>query len=173
MTYSLIKPKVKPLISKLSKYWLYFIAFVVILMIVFNFFILIKTHFMKMHITSMQKLQLEYEQKILNLDNNAKRILEEKGMIEEIFASNEMLKNEIQNNFNQVPDEITLSKIELDKNSLIIYGTTPSKDLFNFVLALPLKARYDTSDTVFYLNKQGVYRFVSTNKINQDKYNEQ
>lgn len=173
MTYSLIEPKVKPLFSLFTRLWLGFIGFVVALMFVFDFFTIVRTGMMSSDIDSMKDMQLEYEKKTDMVDSSIKKILNEKGVVEEIIASNETLKNEIRNNFNQVPDQITLTKVKMDTDSLILYGSTPSKDLYNFVLALPLRARYDSSDTVFYLNKKGWYRFVSTNKLNNiESYNE-
>lgn len=173
MTYSLIEPKIKPLFSMFTRLWLSFIGFVVVLMLIFDFFTVIRTKMMNSHINSIKEIELEYEKKTNMISESIKKILHEKSIVEEIVASNEMLKNEIKNNFNQVPDQITLTKVEMDINSLILYGSTPSKDLYNFVLALPLRARYDSSNTVFYLNKKGWYRFVSTNKINNaESYNE-
>ena len=37
--------------------------------------------------------------------------------------------------------------------------------MFNFLLAAPLKSIFHTSNTTFYLTKEGWYNFVSINKI--------
>ena len=71
----------------------------------------------------------------------------------------------MKNLFDLVPDQITLKKVEMDRNSLVLYGVTPTQDAFNFLLAAPLKSIFHTSQTTFYLSPQGWYNFVSTNKI--------
>lgn len=165
MSYSFIKPKVKPMLSLLSKLWIYFIGFIVILMLLINTFTITKTAIMKSDITNMKDLQNKYE--LQSMQNQAKidTILQKRELTEGIYASNEILKNSMKNLFDLVPDQITLSKVIMNKNSLILYGTTPSKDAFNFLLASPLRSIFNTSSTVFYLNKKGWYKFVSTNKI--------
>ena len=89
----------------------------------------------------------------------------EKALAEEIFSNNTLLKESMKNLFDLVPDQITLKKVEMDRNSLVLYGVTPTQDAFNFLLAAPLKSIFHTSQTTFYLTPQGWYNFVSTNKI--------
>lgn len=171
--YSFIKPKLKPLFSSLTKLWLGFIGVIVLVMLIFNTLISLKLHSMKKEISSMKNSQESFDKKSMIADIRTEKILFQKGMVEDIYASNEMLKASINNLFDLVPDQITLSKVLMEQNSLILYGTTPSKDTYNFLLASPLRSIFNTSNTVFYLNKMGWYRFVSTNKIqNQDSFNE-
>ncbi len=92
-------------------------------------------------------------------------ILRQKALAEEIFSNNTLLKESMKNLFDLVPDQITLKKVEMERNSLILYGVTPTQDTFNFLLAAPLKSIFHTSNTNFYLTKEGWYNFVSFNKI--------
>ena len=92
-------------------------------------------------------------------------ILRQKALSEEIFSNNTLLKESMKNLFDLVPDQITLKKVQMEKNSLILYGVTPTQDTFNFLLAAPLKSIFHTSNTTFYLTKEGWYNFVSINKI--------
>lgn len=92
-------------------------------------------------------------------------ILRQKALAEEIFSNNTLLKESMKNLFDLVPDQITLKKVEMERNSLILYGVTPTQDTFNFLLAAPLKSIFHTSNTNFYLTKEGWYNFVSVNKI--------
>ncbi len=166
MSYSFIKPKLKPIFSPFSKLWLSFIGLIFSIMMIFNIFILAKTTFMKSDIEDMTKQSVQAQKKIKKANFNIKLITQEKLVAEEIFASNEVLKDSMKNLFDLVPDQITLSKVLMEKNSLILYGSTPSKDIYNFLLASPLRSIFSTSQTAFYLNKNGWYHFVSTNKIN-------
>lgn len=124
-------------------------------------------------INGMQQTQKNFNTKSSLADARTQKILSQKELVEDIYASNEILKASMKNLFDLVPDQITLSKVIMEKNSLILYGTTPSKDTYNFLLASPLRSIFNTSNTVFYLNELGWYRFVSTNKIaNQETFNE-
>jgi len=165
LKYSFIKPGKKELIDTTSKMWLIFIAFVAIFL--FSFDLLIK-----FKINSLNKQRVQNIAKISNFKSQTKEIQkeivflnQEKSTAEDIYASNTILKNSIKNLFDLVPDQITLSQVIMKKNSLTLYGITPSKDTFNFLLGSPLKSIFQSSNTIFYLNDNGWYRFVSINKI--------
>lgn len=173
MIYSFIKPKLKPLISQLSKIWLIFIGFIVVIMLVFDIFAIIRTSFLNSGVKDFILTQEDISKEKTSIDGKIEKLLAEKNAVEGIYASNDILKKSLKNLFDLVPDQITLSKVQMDKNSLILYGSTPSKDTYNFLLASPLRSIFNTTNTTFYQNKKGWYRFVSTNKINNpDGFNE-
>ena len=91
-------------------------------------------------------------------------VKKQKALAEEVYASNTVLKESMKNLFDLVPDQITLSRVLMDKDSLIIYGITPSKDTYNFLLGSPLRSIFYSSNTLFYLRDDGWFRFVSVNK---------
>ncbi len=166
MSYSFIKPKLKPLLSPFSKLWITFILATLGLMVMLNISIVTKTAMMKYDIKSL-KMQAQQTNKKINKTNyHLTVIAKEKGVAEEIFASNEILKDSMKNLFDLVPDQITLSKVYMQKNSLIIYGSTPTKEAYNFLLGSPLRSIFNTSQVSFYLTQSGWYNFVSTNKFN-------
>ncbi len=165
MSYSFIKPRKKEFIDVVSKMWLFFIGFVIIFL--FSFDILIK-----IKINSLNEAKNEYISKIVKfkskmakIDKNIEFLNKEKIVADNIYSSNTILRDSIKNLFDLVPDQITLSKVDMKKDSLTIYGVTPSKDTFNFLLGSPLKSIFQSSNTIFYLNNDGWYKFVSINKI--------
>jgi len=165
LKYSFTEPNKKELIDTATKMWLGFIIFVVLFLFGFDFLI-------KYKINSLQKQRIENQSKIAelkvkikDLQKNIEFLNKEKAKAEDIYASNTILKNSIKNLFDLVPDQITLSKVIMKKDSLTLYGITPSKDTFNFLLGSPLKSIFQSSNTIFYLNDNGWYRFVSMNKI--------
>ena len=165
MRYSFIKPRSKEIIDNISKMWLAFIGLVVIILFGFNLLIKLKVH-------SLQKQTKNYIVKTKEADNIAKKLqkkilflTKEKSVADEIYASNNILKDSIKNLFDLVPDQITLHKVIMKKDALVLYGISPSKDTFNFLLGSPLKSIFQSSNTIFYLNSDGWYRFVSSNKI--------
>lgn len=165
MRYSFIAPKKKSFFSMFTKVWIVFISCVVLILGVFNTFIVYKISDYRVDASMIDQERMVLEKNIDDIDHQIGFILRQKAIAEEIYANNMVLKDSMKNLFDLVPDQITLNKVIMDKNSLIIYGTTPTKDTYNFLLAAPLKSIFHTSDTVFYLTDEGWYNFVSTNKI--------
>jgi hypothetical protein len=83
-----------------------------------------------------------------------------------------VLKDSIANLFDLVPERITLSRAELLQNGLILYGVTPNKDVYNFMLQAPLRSIFQKTYTSFYPSENGWLHFVSTNYINEDENEE-
>lgn len=173
MSHSFITPRLKPIFSLFSKLWIAFIGFSIAIMVIFDLFILYGINSHASQKNTQIKTREEYNKKIESNDAQIAFIRQQKAAAETVYASNSVLRDSMQNLFDLVPDQITLSRIIMEKNSLILYGQTPSKDTFNFLLASPLRSIFHTSNTVFYLNEDGWYRFISTNKIlDSDGFNE-
>ena len=165
MKLSFIKPREKPFLSLFARIWLGFIAAVSLMMIAFNLYIVFEISSFRENIVSLTNAREALEDKIDNTDDEIGAILRQKALSEEIFSNNVLLKESMKNHFDLVPDQITLTKVEMERNALILYGRTPTQDSFNFLLAAPLKSIFHKSNTSFYLTKEGWYNFVSTNKI--------
>jgi len=145
--------------------WVIFITLMSLFMIIFNFYIVIEMSSFKSGVVDLTKEREMLEQKIDEDDATIGLILRQKALSEEIFSNNTLLKESMKNLFDLVPDQITLKKVQMERNSLILYGISPTQDTFNFLLAAPLKSIFHTSNTTFYLTKEGWYNFVSINKI--------
>lgn len=148
-----------------TKIWLVFIASIFIFLNFFNLFVIYKNYNFKDSTKTLNSQRIMLEKKIDSIDQKIGFILRQKSFAEEIYANNIILRDSIKNLFDLVPDQITLSRVIMEKDSLIIYGITPTKDIFNFLLATPLKSIFHTSNTMFYLTDKGWYNFVSTNRI--------
>ena len=165
MRYSFIVPRPKPFISLFSKMWIGFIVVMSLFMMIFNLYLAFDISSFKTGIVDLTKQREALETKIDQDDEAIGLILRQKAVAEEIFSNNTLLKESMKNLFDLVPDQITLKKVEMERNSLILYGVSPTQDAFNFLLAAPLKSIFHTSNTTFYLTKEGWYNFVSVNKI--------
>ena len=86
---------------------------------------------------------------------------------EKIYTKNTVLKDSIANLFDLVPTRITLSQAKLLKNGLILYGITPNKDIYNFMLQAPLRSIFHRTYSSFYPAQNGWLNFVSTNYIDE------
>ena len=145
--------------------WIVFIALMSLFMLMFNFYIVFEMRSFKQGMIDLTKEREMLEVKIDENDAMIGSILRQKALAEDIFSNNTLLKDSMNNLFDLVPDQITLKKVEMERNSLILYGISPTQDTFNFLLAAPLKSIFHTSQTTFYLTKAGWYNFVSINKI--------
>lgn len=105
---------------------------------------------------------------IENMKNQIAYIEKQKDLSERIFTKNSVLKDSIANLFDLVPERITLSEAKLLKNGLILYGITPNKDIYNFMLQAPLRSIFHKTYSSFYPAGNGWLRFVSTNYIEQE-----
>lgn len=114
------------------------------------------------HIEKMRSEIADFESKIAFIER-------ERQLGEEIFTANTVLKESIKNLFDLVPERITLSRAELDKNALILYGVTPTKDIYEFMLHAPLRSIFHRSYSSFYPLENGWLRFVSTNYLDEEE----
>ncbi|MBL0686755.1 MAG: hypothetical protein JJV95_05325 [Sulfurospirillum sp.] len=164
MKLSFIAPRKKHYLKIFTKIWLSFILIITIMLNAFNMFVIYKNRDYQTTAKELDITRAIFEQSIDDTDKQISFVLRQKTAAEEIYANNIILKDSIKNLFDLVPDQITLKKVTMEKDSLVIYGETPTKDMYNFLLAAPLRSIFHTSNTMFYLTKKGWYNFISTNK---------
>jgi len=164
MRYSFIRPKPKQFIDSDTKIILIFLVVTIILTAGFTLFVMLKKDNFVDDTLSMQKSIAKYKKENRIYKKEIKRIERLVQKFEAIQTRNTLLKESIQNLFDLVPDQITLTKAILNKNGLVLYGVTPSKDVYNYLLQAPLKSVFHRNDTTFYPLKNGWYRFVSINE---------
>jgi len=167
--YSFTKPVKKPLFKEDTKLWLIFILVSVILYVSFSVFLLIKAYFYNKSTQQMSKETVILKQKIINLNLEKENILLQKSLYEDILTKNSVIKESVKNLLDLVPDPITLDKFMLSKNKLIIYGTTPTKDIFNLLMLPPLESIFENTKTYFFQMPNGWYKFKSINKLKSEK----
>lgn len=165
MSYSFIKPRKKYLLEGDSKFWLLFIATSMFILFAFTIFLKIKISSLEEVASLAQKKEMEAKEAIISLNKKIEFIDIQKNKADGIYSSNLLLRDSIKNLFDLVPDQITLDKVEMTKKELIIQGSTPSKDVYNFLLLAQLKSIFTKNDTTFYMLPNGWFKFVSVNKI--------
>ena len=106
---------------------------------------------------------------IHNMQKNIAFIEKETVLAEGIFTKNTVLKDSISNMFDLVPQRITLSEAKLLEDGLILYGITPNKDVYNFMLQAPLRSIFHRTYSSFYPAENGWFRFVSTNYVDNEE----
>ncbi len=165
MSYSFIKPKIKPLFSIFTKIWLWAMIVLSILSIFWAIFLGAKIYIVN---SNSQDLQAQYDEKLKAIDSikeQTKITLIKRDMTLDIYNKNAILNKSLMNLFNLVPDGVTLNSVYLDNELLKIKGVTPTKDHFKLLFEAPLKSIFAVSNTTFYQLPNGWYNFVSINKI--------
>ena len=163
-SYSFIKPQKKPIFSLFSKIWMLFISTVVLLFAAVNLFVELKSGSLRNETQISKQKQDQIKEQIKQTDELTALLKQRRDSANEILASNAVLKQSVRNLLDLVPSSITLNEIAMDKNSLVVKGTTPSRDVYNMLLATPLKSIFNTSNTSFYQLDSGWVNFISTNK---------
>lgn len=165
MSYSFIKPKIKPLFSIFTKIWLWAMIILSILSIFWAIFLGAKIYIVN---SNSQDLQAQYDEKLKAIDSikeQTKITLIKRDMTLDIYNKNAILNKSLMNLFNLVPDGVTLNSVYLDNELLKIKGVTPTKDHFKLLFEAPLKSIFAVSNTTFYQLPNEWYNFVSINKI--------
>jgi Tfp pilus assembly protein PilN len=167
--YSFIKPKIKPFFSEDTRLWLIFISAVTALMIGFSLFLLIESYINQKNSQKLKSQIIENSKTIKEFEKKIEFINKEKTLYTNITVNNQLLKDGVKNLLNLIPDPITLTNIKIEKNSLIIYGITPTKDVYNILLLPPLKSIFTQTSTNFYQMDNGWYRFESINTLKEEQ----
>ena len=160
LTYSFIKPKLKPILSLFSLIWISLIGFISVVCLIVNFSIKILSYNLK-EATNANQVSYEYNRRIAIIKEHIKNLSEQQDEIESILATNQALKRSLQNIYDIVPDTVTLDFVKLDKNSLEIRGQTPSKEAFTLLMEAPLKSIFTKTKTTFYQLPNGWLNFSS------------
>lgn len=167
MIHSYIKPRKKSMFTQEIQLLLsFFTITLLMLFLTYTFLLYINYTFVEnKNYKTVQKMTLE-----ISLEKMKKQIhyiQEQELLSEKIYTKNRVLKDSISNLFDLVPSRITLSQAKLLKNGLILYGITPNKDIYNFMLQAPLRSIFHRTYSSFYPAKNGWLYFVSTNYIDE------
>lgn len=168
MKFSYIKPRPKNIISDEFKIvGVFFITAFVIL--IFSFGIMqFKSHEFKTKKIIQNNKIMQLQSTIQDLKKAMFDARFEVSKAAKIGTANTVLQESIKNLFDLVPNRIVLSKVDIAKNSLLIYGHTPNKNLFRFMLQAPLSSIFTSTSTTFYQLPNGSLNFVCKNYINED-----
>lgn len=169
MKYSYIKPRKKTFLTPELQLLIVFFGITILMLVGTYAFLLFQDYrFKQEKIEIIEKKQVTYDE-IIAIEKRIDFIKEESALSENIFTKNIVLKDSISNMFDLVPQRITLSEANLLENGLILYGITPNKDVYNFMLQAPLRSIFHRTYSSFYPAKNGWLRFVSTNYIDKEE----
>ena len=165
MSFSYIKPAKKTPITKEVLLILTFFGVSFFLLFATYGFLVYKDYRFKTDIKSIEAKKQELANKAKEMQENIVFIEKEQNLANKIYTTNSVIKESIHNLFDLVPDSITLSEAQIMKNGLILYGITPSRDVYEYMLQAPLRSIFAKNHTSFYQLENGWLRFVSTNYL--------
>lgn len=170
--YSFKKPKKKPIFKEDTKLWLIFIIISLFLYTGFGVFLLFKAYLFKKDAKELKIKSIELKLKTAELNKQKEFIFIQKALYENIMIKNSLTKQQIKNLLDLIPDPITLERFYIDNNRLIIYGITPTKDIYNLLMLPPLESIFEKTVTTFYELPNGWYKFKSQNYIKSKDENQ-
>ncbi len=169
MKLSYINPRTKSIFSQELQLLFSFFSVTIFMLFSTYLFLVFKDYRFKEDTQDMIQKRVELELSIDKMKSQISFIEKEVLLSERISTKNTVLKDSIANLFDLVPQRITLSEASLLKNGLILYGITPNKDVYNFMLQAPLRSIFHRTYSSFYPAQNGWLRFVSTNYIDEDE----
>jgi len=167
MRNSFIKSRPKTLVSPEVKLLVFFFSITLGMLFVSYTFLKVKTVMYENNIQALQTKSDTLKENIIDMNNEIAFIEIKKQHSEGIYTSNTVLKESIHNLFDLVPRKITLSQADLKEDELILYGVTPSKEVYEFLLLAPLRSIFHRSYTSYYAMDNGWYSFVSKNYLDR------
>lgn len=169
MKHSFITPRPKKIVSGELRLVLFFFVVTIIMLVGTYLFLQYKTYDFTNERKALEHKEKELNRSIAEMEKQIKIIDKEAKIAEQITTDNTVLKESIRNLFDLIPDDITLERAELDASSLILYGVTPNKDIYEYMLHAPLRSIFHRTYTSFYPVENGWYRFVSTNYLDDER----
>ncbi|MDF1876761.1 hypothetical protein JHD47_02905 [Sulfurimonas sp. SAG-AH-194-L11] len=167
MLHSYITPRKKSIFTQEIQLLLSFFS-ITLLMLFFTYAFLLYKNYVFIEAKNEKVIEKrDLEASLVKMKAQIHYIQEQELLSEKIYTQNTVLKDSIANLFDLVPTRITLSEAKLLRNGLILYGVTPNKDIYNFMLQAPLRSIFHRTYSSFYPAQNGWLHFVSTNYIDE------
>ncbi|WP_104721696.1 hypothetical protein [Helicobacter mesocricetorum] len=168
MNYSFTLPNKKSLLKKISRIWWGYIFLTIFILLGFVSILKVQGYIMR---EETQASLVERENLLQEIKNYQTIQIQEGDKVKfgnVIASQNVILKESVENLFGMIPEQITLKKIEMNKTQLTLYGVTPSRQVYTFLLEVPLRSIFNQSRADFYALPNGWYNFVSVSKLNEE-----
>ena len=169
MTRSYIQPKSKQILSDEMQLVILFFTISIAMLFLTYGFLRLKIYTFEQSITRIETKKVELKNSTQKMQHQIQIVEQESDRAEKVVTENSVLKESVKNLFDLVPDRIILTEVELNKNSLVMKGITPSKEVYEFLLQAPLRSIFNNTYTSFYQAENGWLSFVSTNTLDDEE----
>jgi len=173
MIYSYTKPRKKSALTQESFLMFAFFGMAIGMLLLTYLFLLYKDYTFDKDLEKIYAQRVVLEKNIVTMKNEITYIEKQLEFSQRVQTQNNVLRDSIANLFDLVPQRITLSEARLLENGLVLYGITPSKDVYNFMLQAPLRSIFHKTYSSFYPAENGWLRFVSTNYTNKEELSDE
>ncbi len=168
MKYSYIAPRKKSAFTTEVQLLVIFFSITLGMLFITYLFLIFKDYSFLSDMDDMAATQSELASSIEDMKEQITFIEKENLLAQKVYTQNTVLKDSITNLFDLVPQRITLSEAKLLENGLVLYGITPNKDVYNFMLQAPLRSIFHETYSSFYPAQNGWLYFVSKNYVEDD-----
>ena len=169
MKYSYIKPRKKSALTQEMLLSFTFFSITLVMLLLTYLFLAYKNYAYVSDTILLKDERALLEKSIEKMKSEIVFIEKQRAFAQKVTTQNSVLKDSITNLFDLVPQRITLSEAKLLENGLILYGVTPSKDIYNFMLHAPLRSIFHRTYSSFYPAQNGWLNFVSTNYTDKEE----
>ncbi len=166
---SFIKPRKKKLLDDMSSLWLIFIGLMSAGLIGFGIYINYKSSFYIKMLEDRENSNEILSKKVHSIESDIQILNMQKELYQEVESTNIIIKESVKNLFDLVPDQITLTDVVMERDSLTLKGYAISKETYSLLLEPPLKSIFDESLVSFSTNQRGFFQFVSKNSMQRSK----
>lgn len=170
--YSFIAPQPKQIFLKLTRIWLLYSSLTFLALSLFVSFLQFQRSFMIQSAVENEANRQALMKESDDVRREMERIKFQKEFAEDLSVQNAILAESVKNLFELVPDQITLSSIEVKHDMLTLKGITPSKELYRFLLEVPLRSIFHDSRADFYPLSNGWFSFVSVSRAQEEHSDE-
>jgi len=168
MKYSYIKPRKKSILTPEIRLVLAFFSMTIFMLLSTYGFLMYKDKMFIKDKLAIENEKIRLQQNTKDIESKILHIEKQMNTSTKVFTKNSVLRDSLKNLFDLVPQRITLTEAKLLHNGLTLYGITPNKDVYNFMLQAPLRSIFHQTYTSFYPAKDGWLRFVSTNYMDDE-----
>jgi len=165
MQFSFIRPRKKEILSAEFRLMLFFFAVTMSMLVLAYIFLLLKSIGYASDFKNDKKEIIEFNLQTKQINTDIDFVTMQKIKADEIFTTNILMRDSMQNLFDLVPDKITVTSAKMEQKSLVLYGISPNKEVYEYLLLAPLRSIFHHSYTTFYTLDNGWVHFVSTNYL--------
>ena len=162
---SFIRPRKKRLLDNMTAMWLAFIVLIAAGLIIFGILLHYKSSFYIKMLEELHQKNGAAVQKVEKLQKKIALITMQNKLYHEVTNANTALKESIRNMFDLIPDQITLTKVVMEKKSLYLKGYTNTPESYTLLLEPPLKSIFTQTKVKFSRDEQGRTIFESYNTV--------